>query len=285
MDDSNPIQPTQPPLNAIPPDDKSGSEKREVPRATADPDFDPTPIAKKKATECCPDQTPWWKYLIELAAVLTAIWYAIVATQQLGVVKGQLTEMQRSGKQSTEQIWKAIDNLNWLARSIDWSQKQSQQAIEASDKRSKESLDASVYASRLDQRAWVAVKSVKLTTPYSPTKSGEVTVWLANSGKTPAIATGIKEASWGSTKNSSFMPILGNTPIAIAPGSTDNELYINIPAGDTNLTFYLRFTIEYRDIFQDRSQKPHIATFCGYYPNPRSPNLENFAAPGCGEMN
>jgi hypothetical protein len=42
---------------------------------------------------------------------------------QLSVMRGTLTEMQRSGGDSTQQVWRAIDNLNWMARTADQSSK------------------------------------------------------------------------------------------------------------------------------------------------------------------
>ena len=47
---------------------------------------------------------------------------------QLGVMRGTLSEMKTSGETSTQQMWSAINNLNWMARSVDWSQKTTQKA-------------------------------------------------------------------------------------------------------------------------------------------------------------
>jgi len=49
--------------------------------------------------------------------------------RQLRVMQGQLDEMKRSGEQSTEQMWSAIGNINWMARSMDWSQKSTKQSM------------------------------------------------------------------------------------------------------------------------------------------------------------
>jgi hypothetical protein len=64
----------------------------------------PPPKRQNNTEHCRPDQTPWWKTAIELAAVLTAIWYAIVATRQLGIMSDQLTEMQRQTTLNRQQL-------------------------------------------------------------------------------------------------------------------------------------------------------------------------------------
>ena len=76
--------------------------------------------------------------------MLTTIAYTLIAGRQLATMHGTLIEMKRSGEQSTEQMWSAIGNMNWMARSMDWSQKVSQRGV-----------DASVNALEQEQRAWV----------------------------------------------------------------------------------------------------------------------------------
>lgn len=63
---------------------------------------------------------------------------------QLKVMQGQLDEMKRSGEQSTQQMWSAIGNINWEARSADWSQKSTQQAMGNEVRQ----MDAQVLASK-----------------------------------------------------------------------------------------------------------------------------------------
>jgi hypothetical protein len=41
--------------------------------------------------------------------------------------------------------------------------------------------------------------------------------------------------------------------------------------------------IEYRDIFQKASDRPHSTSFCGYYPTTQPPFF--FNSSGCGTMN
>ncbi len=136
-------------------------------------------------------------------------------------MQGQLDEMKRSGEQSTEQVWRAIDNINWLARSMDWSQKTTQKGIQAqvermdaartdADKAAQNALQASIDIASEDRRPWVGLKDFVCkecstqpdTTP--PTKIpigrpvimeilniGGISGIIENTGKTPAIQTKI----------------------------------------------------------------------------------------------
>jgi hypothetical protein len=62
---------------------------------------------------------------IVCAAVImvATVIYAGVPIFQLLAMRGTLSEMKRTSEQNTEQMWSAIGNLNWMARSMDWSQK------------------------------------------------------------------------------------------------------------------------------------------------------------------
>jgi glucose/arabinose dehydrogenase len=61
---------------------------------------------------------------------IATVFYTFVAGFQLIVMRGTLSEMKRSGEESTQQMWSAINNINWLARSADWSQKTTEKANE-----------------------------------------------------------------------------------------------------------------------------------------------------------
>jgi hypothetical protein len=59
---------------------------------------------------------------------IATVAYTCVAGLQLIAMRGTLSEMKRSGEPSTQQMWSAISNINWMARSVDWSQKTTQAA-------------------------------------------------------------------------------------------------------------------------------------------------------------
>ncbi len=133
--------------------------------------------------------------LLTLAIALAA-WEQFYATQgQLSVMKNQVDEMRRSGQASTEQVWRAIDNMNWLARTMQASLGESQIARDTSERRSKSALDASIQSSRTDQRAWIAVSSPKMTNEPNIQKDYSVFVDTTNVGRTPGTAMTFKSST------------------------------------------------------------------------------------------
>src|ERR1039457_4063835 len=47
----------------------------------------------------------------------------ILINRQIAIRQGTLNEATRSGQQSTWQMWQAVGNINWMARSMDQSSK------------------------------------------------------------------------------------------------------------------------------------------------------------------
>jgi len=119
--------------------------------------------------------------LATLCTIIVGIWQARISHAQLIAMQGQLDEMNRSGEQSTEQTWSAIGNINWMARSMDLSEKQSEK-----------SLHAAVDQFHQDQRAWVGLTGFRVE--LSPnaavipnlTTTDRAVAGFVNSGRTPA---------------------------------------------------------------------------------------------------
>ena len=114
------------------------------------PESLPSPRDTKLSCACRPDQTPTWKITLEIMAVVVGIAAVVIYGWQLWVMHQTLTEMKRSGEQSTEQAWSAVGNINWMARSMDLSQKEAQ-----------DSLQATIDSFHLDQRAWVGLTDIQ----------------------------------------------------------------------------------------------------------------------------
>jgi len=139
------------------------------------------------------------------------------------------------------------------------------------------SFNATVQQFHLDQRAWVSIRSARLTTPYTPTQKGEITVDLGNTGKTPAINLYAGSSGFNVSPN---MPLHPTKPIihtVIAPGTPGDQIYFGLPPNPETLKLYIRFTLYYWDVFQKPSDQPHSTTFCGYYPSGRQNFLANCA--------
>ena len=202
MTDSDPEQSTYSEVDAKSPNCKSETKG---PISPPDPPFrsqiPPSPIDKKDTCICRPDQTPPWKVALECLAVLVGAFAVAIYGGQLAVMRGTLAEMQRSGEQSTTQMWSAIGNINWMARSMDWSQKVGKKAMESSEQQSQKALQAAIDQFRLDQRAWVGVEDISChTCEYkrqstarngNPIANVSLTIQgfkgkVINTGKTPA---------------------------------------------------------------------------------------------------
>jgi|ERR1035438_993017 hypothetical protein len=139
----------------------------------------------------------WLEYVLaatNIGLVAVGIWALTVYSGQLKVMQGTLEQMRSSGSVATDQTWQAIGNMNWLARGMDTSTRQAQQAMATSQAQSKTALDASVEAARLDQRAWVGLAEFTTIGGAETTDNGHegfsyksVQIAIRNSGKTPAI--------------------------------------------------------------------------------------------------
>ncbi|WP_353072605.1 hypothetical protein [Tunturiibacter gelidiferens] len=165
-------------------------------------------------------------------------------------------------------IEKAVGNLKRQA--ID-----AEEARESSENASNRALNASIESSRIDQRAWISVKSVKLTTAYSENVPGEATVAIANTGKTPALNVGISIGNVSVGATSPDLRIVKGNRTVQPPGDNGNALFLSIPPTPSGRKIYLRFAIDYWDVFQKPTDRPHTTSFCGYYPSTQPPFFFN----------
>lgn len=191
MEESEPKPQTQPIIDAIPPD-KEPSQKSGQPPAGGSPPFNRQVVATEEhhnePHHCRPDQTPIMKIVLEVIAVGVGCSYTLAAIMQLGVMRGTLEQMKQSSAEATNQVWQAIGNVNWMARSMDGSQKQAQQAMETGDRRSLEALNLGIRASKLEERPWFGISDFKVLQyePDDPKKPFRFQISFRNSGKTPA---------------------------------------------------------------------------------------------------
>lgn len=124
--------------------------------------------------------------IINGVLALIGIGALIVYNGQLNVMRGQLEEMRRSGLSATDQMWQAIGNINWLARSMEGSMRQSRESLSATLKQGKVALDTSIAIAHSEQRAWIVTRTP--SSPASFAAKGPITfpVSFVNIGKTPA---------------------------------------------------------------------------------------------------
>jgi len=65
---------------------------------------EPSPVGQSHREHCRPDQTPWWKYAMELAAILVGASVAIIYWRQLNTMNGQLGEMAKQSSTLHRQL-------------------------------------------------------------------------------------------------------------------------------------------------------------------------------------
>lgn len=211
-------------------------------------------------------------------------------TDQLTVMQGTLEEQKRSGQQTTDQVWRAIDNLNWAARSMDWSQKSAQSGIEASENQSKQSLDVAIANSRLDERPWVIGNGFKLDHEPNGIDIPHITIDLLNTGKTPALDMIPISKPYIWNISSTPLPMLEAVSSAksigiLAPGQTGLSFDTNdwkttdsvLAAYNAQISlYYVRAKISYTDV----NHAPHWTTICVFHEKGKPLNQFSFCSEG-----
>jgi hypothetical protein len=181
----------------------------EPPLSSTATGFQPPPSPPRHNTDAHESQEPedWRKNLtlgVEIVGLCVLVVYTCFAGCQWRVANDTLTEIRNSkadtqklidaaGKQAdaatknaaaAEKFAGSADGINTETKlAVDkfgQMAKASRESIRTIQETAKKALDASIDASRLDQRAWVGVEAVDV-------KDGLITVILKNTGKTPAI--------------------------------------------------------------------------------------------------
>jgi hypothetical protein len=137
------------------------------------------------------DKRPHWADRI--IAVFTVLIFLTYITsdyflwRQMNVTSAQLDLMKASGETATQQTWRAIDNLNWQARSMAESVEQARKAAEISQRQSKAALDESIRASRSDERPYLAEARVSWYPTDAEADLTNASLIFVNRGRTPAF--------------------------------------------------------------------------------------------------
>jgi hypothetical protein len=180
------------------------------------------------------------------------------------------------GKYNTP-IWKKIleSAAVWIALGLLVVNIFQSCATQKAAKAAEDSVKQARDTSRLDQRAWVSVKGVKLTTQYTAKTAGEATVMIANTERTPALNVAIVKSGFSLDREPELLPASPMIQMVEAPGSTEDTIFIGIPPTPEGTRIYIKFVIEYWDVFQKLTDPPHTTTFCGFYPTTRPPFFFN----------
>jgi hypothetical protein len=211
-----------------------------------------------------------------IVAVATVA-YAIVAGFQLGAMRGQMKVMRetqddahQNGILATNQMWQAVGNVNWLARSMDWSQKVTRQSVEANERQSQSAIRTTQEQMRLEQRAWLNVGgptgTPKLGIPW------KIGLPVSNSGRTPArdvvfypTNSFINRESIDAFLNPRAIPEFHGCPTpwpAVMPGNASSVFtFTAIPLSQAQreaMVLVIYGAATYKDVFK----RPHWLSFC-----------------------
>jgi hypothetical protein len=201
-----------------------------------------------------------------IVAVIQAYDNARQASRLAAIADGIKTMLENSVRQSKE-------NSEQLLL-------QDRETLHATLAHSKASLDASIEASRLDQRAWLAVKEVRIESELALNEPLRYSINLVNTGKTPALDVRFVELRSGNNEATIDELAPPRDRGVVAPGNNikvfgrSNRLDQPTTKAiqDGTIRLYISGTIEYWDIFKT---KPRHTRFCVYYPTSAPPNFFN----------
>lgn len=203
-----------------------------------------------------PVSFPWWQRLIGaiwrwikqdtkstdwFIVLLTAV-IAATSYLQWKVIKSgsadthTLAEAAKTQAEKTSGMADAADKIRKAADDMVAQESRlatnSQNAIEASNHQSKASLEATIAASRLEERAWVGIRDVRLVR-FDKDKSLKVDVEVRNTGKTPALS--VQLGSGWATDMASTGPAANwfnysFRPAESIPPEGDHIIHIEVPS-------------------------------------------------------
>ena len=156
-------------------------------------DIQPSPKHESNTEHCRPDQTPIGKYVLEVLAAGILASYTFAAFQQLGVMSGQLSEMQSSSRQTDQliclyrqQVGKLSEQLTEmhnLATSANTQAEASKTQAEASLR----SANAQEAANKLVTQQFQIAQAAQITlASIDPNKESSLTFYFTNIGQTDA---------------------------------------------------------------------------------------------------
>jgi hypothetical protein len=131
----------------------------------------------------------WVMLAATITIAISTTLYTVYAHGQLDTMQKTLAEMRRSGIAATDQMWQAVGNINWLARSMNSALSQNTDAMESSEKKAKEAMEVTRHAFQVDQRPYIVIDTPKFTDTFLPRIGGQIkaNVRPRNIGKTPAV--------------------------------------------------------------------------------------------------
>jgi hypothetical protein len=218
-------------------------------------------------------------------SIVRLTWAAVAISILTALIfAGQLYEMISGGTQTDKLVNYAKTQANASSDQADAAQQFSDTAedingrmsdtvdqLESAANSAKTSIQATQNALRLDQRAWLTVKTATLEKPPAMNEKLRVSIEVTNSGKTPAIdaITASTVITRQSLSKDDFGPTTGsppsrgvvgpNVPLLLPAESSDPfSIQGQIDALKTTHAIYVIGRVFYKDVFQGC----HETDFC-----------------------
>jgi hypothetical protein len=141
----------------------------------------------------------WLMVLATITMATSTVFYTKYARGQLDAIQGELDQM-KGGSAQTDRL---IEKADSIAGSMNEANAQQKKALDETLRQSRESLNrtlvqsnaalqASIDASRNDERAWVGIVDLRLTKEPTLSEDTVITYDTVNTGKTPALNVSAK---------------------------------------------------------------------------------------------
>ena len=264
---------SQPPLHneidAIPPESEANSKDPVPPdQPPIVAEAMPTPPPKKKTCTCRPDQTPWWKTLIEVIAAGCGVALVIITFYYTKAAYRQAHASETAATAAANAVGVASRTLT-----------ETQLSNQAQELANHASFQATVDNFQREERAYVFADSRFINISKDPAQtlpeSLEVDAQWENSGTTPTsglVMAGSYEYLPSKLPPNFAFPDLGNEAdkgphhALLGPRANLVGSRVSIPfsleedLADGKIHLYMWGWARYRDTFLDT--KPHITKYC-----------------------
>jgi hypothetical protein len=129
-----------------------------------------------------------WMLILTAVMACATVVSAVVGIYQWQVMSGQLAEMKTSSA-DTKTLAQAAQNQAIAAKESADAAKAQATAAQNATSIAKQAFDENVKTFQQDQRAWIAIKGIRIFDPFEAHKPLTVRATMVNTGKTPAFNT------------------------------------------------------------------------------------------------
>jgi hypothetical protein len=235
----------------------------------------PSPPDPPLSPNASQDNTPPWKKKLEIAAVIVAAGLLIInifqllATMDAADAALQAVRVARDARDDNDiSGGDTVIQMKAQGRAMRRSAEATQQTVTQSQR----ALDASIEASRNDQRAWLAIVDMHIVKEPVVGEKFRVTYAVANTGKTPATDSTTKNQlffEYTEPLRPDWMAIPGAGQAVLFPSTTSRNIPFELDAPritqgvveaytKTLTKVFLRTRADYRDVFG----KAHWSEVC-----------------------